>query len=429
MPSCRNNFIDLDTLKRRALLIQPVLTNVIQLTEPMTISPTETIITSSPPPTEPTTNRGQRQAQASGPGYQYFFPYLSFQLSGLLTSWVFAASNVTSPNGMYSQFQIWRPTGERAYVRINTTESNVAPHAVPGELNVYEYNFDSQPLQYSQGDIVGIYQPPVELSHLKVAFVNDELVELPGAIRIPINTEPAKEYDLSITISELIGMVSPVLTVKAMPLPASTATPNPTSTLTESASTTLLEINTFIAPTNRVTGILYTTTTTTKATSASIKLSEISTSVALTRKGTMTTALGITPEQTPMLTTKATSASIKLSEISTSVALTRKGTMTTALGITPEQTPMLTTGDPGVTTPQGGLSDVAIAGVAVGGVLALLLLLVILLLVCMCVMNSRRKARKTNVTMLDVVENPEYSHGNVMILLIYIVNAVCFVIN
>ena len=338
----------------------------------MTISPTETIITSSPPPTEPTTNRGRRQAPASGPGYQYFFPYLSFQLSGLLTSWVFAASNVTSPNGMhmYPQFQIWRPTGERAYVRINTTESNVAPHAVPGELNVYEYNFDSQPLQYSQGDIVGIYQPPVELSRLKVAFVNDELVELLGAIRIPINTEPAKEYDLSITISELIGMVSPVLTVKAMPLPASTATPNPTSTLTESASTTLLEINTLISPTSRITGI-YTTTT-------------------------------------------RASASIKLSEISTFVALTRRGTTTTALGITePEQTPMLTTGNPGVTSPQGGLSDVAIAGVAVGGVVALLLLLVILLLVCMCVMNSRRKARNTNVTMLDVVENPEYGKVNI----------------
>ena len=385
---CANNFIDLDTLKRNALLIHPIFTNIVPLTEtPIPpneppISPTETPIPptetpispteSSIPPTEssippietPTsrtektispsespseavfttrpasTNRTRRLATAGNTGYQYFFPHLSFQLSGLLISWVFAASRVTSQNGnnTYPQFQVWRPIGEHSYKRINTTDPNVAPIAVPGELNVYEYNFEAQPVAYLQGDVVGIYQPPLQSSPLQVAFVNDDLIELPGTIRIPVNTEPALEYDLSIIIPELIGMVSPVLTVEAIPLPISTPTPNPTSILSESASTTLPDT---IVPTSRITGT--------------------------------TTTITTTPDIT--------------------------------------ETDVSTTGDPGVTSPQGGISDVAIAGSAVGGVVVLLLLLVFLLVVCICVMNRRRKAGKTTVTMFDAVENPEYSHG------------------
>ena len=333
--SCMGNFIDLDTLKARALLIQPVLTDVL---------PVEPVVTTVPP----TQSRGRRQVPGETPGYQYFIPHLSFQNSALLTSWVFASlrTNLTKPTiGTYPQFQIWTPKDPRGpinqvYTMMNATDPNVAPHAVPGELNVYEYNFDSQPLQYSRGDIVGIYQPPVELSRLKVAFVNDELSMVP-AFRIPVqpNAEPAREYDFSVISQQSIGMISPVLTVEAMPLTA-TAPPSPTSTPSETAPTSV--------------------------------------------------TLSTEEEKTTMST-----------EIPTG----------TTPGIT-EETSMSTTGDPGVTSPQGGLSDVAIAGVAIGGVVALLLLLVILLVVCMCVMSSRRKAGKVKLTTL---ENPEYSNGKVMI--------------
>ena len=337
------NFIDLDTLKERALLIQPVLTDV---------PPVESVTTTVTFP--PTQNRGRRQVQG---GFQYFFPHLSFQNSGLLTSWVFAASrNNLMANTIRTcpQFQIWRPNDPRepnnqVYRRINTTDSNVAPIAVPGELNVYEYNFEVQPLQYTQGDIVGVYQPPEESSSLSIAFVNDELIELP-AFRIPVppNTEPASEYDLSVSSQQSIGMVSPVLTVEAMPF-TSTAPPGSSSTQSETATTTLPEIRTSTAPT------------------ATLSTEEEKTT--------------IPTETTPDITET-------------------------------EQTSTSTTVDPGVTSPQGGISDVAIAGAAVGGVVALLLLLLFLLVVCICVMNRRRKAGKAKLTTL---ENPEYSQGKVVI--------------
>ena len=123
-------------------------------------------------------------------GFVYLFNNNPFNISGSVTSWVFAARNLktaisnSSPNraSRFPQLQIWRPGSMSVdgaisyYVLHFTTMIESRPRILPGALNMYnvtQLEVDP-PANYEQNDIIGIYQPSTANAALQIAFVNSD---------------------------------------------------------------------------------------------------------------------------------------------------------------------------------------------------------------------------------------------------------------
>lgn len=93
-------------------------------------------------------------------GEQHIFPDITFTCSGTVTKWIVGAlksSSSTDATLEHPQLQLWRENGsfyQRSDLANNTT-TDFAPTEHP---NVYEY-IPSPPLEFSEGDILGVYQP------------------------------------------------------------------------------------------------------------------------------------------------------------------------------------------------------------------------------------------------------------------------------
>ena len=84
---------------------------------------------------------------------QSLFPDITFTCNGFITKWIVGG---TTGNNKPSQpeLQIWRNTGGTSY-----TKTNFSPLPVSAlRNNVAEYTLTT-PLEFQEGDILGVYQP------------------------------------------------------------------------------------------------------------------------------------------------------------------------------------------------------------------------------------------------------------------------------
>ena len=90
------------------------------------------------------------------PIQQNLIPEIGFTCSGELTRWTIVATTVGG-GSRYPELQIWRPTGANVFDRVEHSKFNEDNRVV---TNVYEFRPDP-PLQFQNGDVLGIYSPPV----------------------------------------------------------------------------------------------------------------------------------------------------------------------------------------------------------------------------------------------------------------------------
>lgn len=103
-------------------------------------------------------------ARTSGTGRQFIFPDIGFTCSGKVVKWIVGGRWSRNERGDYSQLQIWRPSGNGVYHRLNGTTISTA---VERGNNVYEFIADP-PIPFRSGDIVGVFQP--QRSKLRVDY-------------------------------------------------------------------------------------------------------------------------------------------------------------------------------------------------------------------------------------------------------------------
>ena len=94
---------------------------------------------------------------------QRLFPDITFTCNGSITKWIVGAKYEN--HAKLPELQIWRTTGENSYTKANFSQlpSNTLSGAVA------EYTL-STPLEFQEGDILGVYQPKNMESALVVYY-------------------------------------------------------------------------------------------------------------------------------------------------------------------------------------------------------------------------------------------------------------------
>ena len=90
---------------------------------------------------------------------QFIYPELQFTCNGTITKWIFGAGEQVPPTATEQpELQIWRQTGPDTYTRQGFSLVTANETASP---NVHEY-YPETPLQFQQGDVLGIFYPSTE---------------------------------------------------------------------------------------------------------------------------------------------------------------------------------------------------------------------------------------------------------------------------
>ena len=106
---------------------------------------------------------------------QRIIPQLNFTCNGSLTKWIFAASwNGGTGRDLYPDLQIWRPSGNSTYMKVQNSTVNITAQ---NTTNRYEYILNP-PLEFRAGDIVGIFQPSQARSRLYMQYYQGNMFSL-----------------------------------------------------------------------------------------------------------------------------------------------------------------------------------------------------------------------------------------------------------
>ena len=95
---------------------------------------------------------------------QYLFPDITFTCNGFITKWIVGGTTDNSES-IQPELQIWRNTGGTSYTKTNFS---LLPFSALVN-NVAEYTLTT-PLEFQEGDILGLYQPRRQNSTLVVYF-------------------------------------------------------------------------------------------------------------------------------------------------------------------------------------------------------------------------------------------------------------------
>lgn len=139
-----------------------------------------------------------------GSNESIFFPEVGFTSPGVVTGWEFAARSepLTPKNTQLPHIEIWRPLyTELEYYQIYSTSHLGVRLEKTDRYNVYRYMLD-HPMLVEAGDVIGVTQPPVQLSQVSLAL-------LPG-------TEPL--YFLSHSARAVIETRLPLIVPQFLPL-------------------------------------------------------------------------------------------------------------------------------------------------------------------------------------------------------------------
>ena len=85
---------------------------------------------------------------------QYLFPDITFTCNGFITKWI-VGGTTDSSESLQPELQIWRNTGGTSYTK---TKFSLIPFSTPTAVNIVEYIPDP-PLEFQEGDILGVYLP------------------------------------------------------------------------------------------------------------------------------------------------------------------------------------------------------------------------------------------------------------------------------
>ena len=94
---------------------------------------------------------------------QCLFPDITFTCNGFITKWIIGAE--AENDDLLSELQIWRNTGGTSYTKAGF--SLLPSNTLTG--NVAEYTLNT-PLEFQEGDILGVYQPRRDDSALVVYY-------------------------------------------------------------------------------------------------------------------------------------------------------------------------------------------------------------------------------------------------------------------
>ena len=86
---------------------------------------------------------------------QRLFPDITFTCNGFITKWIVGAGDIDIGEQQNTQVQIWRRGTSNEYSRVGATPLVLVGTSYP---NVYEYLLNP-PLEFKEGDILGVYQP------------------------------------------------------------------------------------------------------------------------------------------------------------------------------------------------------------------------------------------------------------------------------
>ena len=106
------------------------------------------------------------------PQEQGIFPNIQFTCTGRVVKWIIGASYAAFLSGVeyFSELQIWRPTSNTTFQKLNGTITTVSTEVPSG---IYEFVVEP-PLPVQPGDILGIFQPPLLDSRLLVDYDSGE---------------------------------------------------------------------------------------------------------------------------------------------------------------------------------------------------------------------------------------------------------------
>ena len=117
---------------------------------------------------------------------QRLFPDITFTCNGSITKWI-VGGTTDNTQSLEPELQIWQKTGRNSYTKegfsllpFSTLVSNVAEYTL------------STPLEFQEGDILGVYQPKYDKSALVVYYQ-----ERDG----PANYEQGKNPPSTVTLS------------------------------------------------------------------------------------------------------------------------------------------------------------------------------------------------------------------------------------
>ena len=96
---------------------------------------------------------------------QRLFPDITFTCNGSITKWIVGAK--TENSDLLPELQIWRNNGGTSYTKANF--SLIPSNATVIGNNVVEY-IPNPPLEFQEGDILGVYQPRQQDSALVVYY-------------------------------------------------------------------------------------------------------------------------------------------------------------------------------------------------------------------------------------------------------------------
>ena len=101
------------------------------------------------------------------PQEQVIFPDIKFTCNGEVVKWIVGAKYDRVKNSVnYPEVQIWRPTGDSTYQKLNGT--TIIP-VDERRSRIYEFIVDP-PLPVQPGDVLGMFQPSKDNSKLLVDY-------------------------------------------------------------------------------------------------------------------------------------------------------------------------------------------------------------------------------------------------------------------
>lgn len=135
---------------------------------------------------------------------QRLFPNITFTCSGFITKWIVGAQ--IGNETLLPELQIWRNTGRTSYTKAGFS---LLPSIAPDTNNVVEYNL-SIPLEFQEGDILGVYQPRRQDSALVVYYQERDVPvnyiyqedSAPSTVTLGI---PHDQYDYPLVTVEIIS--------------------------------------------------------------------------------------------------------------------------------------------------------------------------------------------------------------------------------
>ena len=133
---------------------------------------------------------------------QRLFPDITFTCNGLVTKWI-VGGTTDNTESLQPELQIWRNNGGTSYTKANFS---LLPFSALVN-NVAEYTLTT-PLEFQEGDILGVYQPRRQDSALVVYYqerdgpVNYEGLGITALSTVTLDT-PHDQYDYPLVTVEI----------------------------------------------------------------------------------------------------------------------------------------------------------------------------------------------------------------------------------